>query len=228
MKLAVLLFLVAFVLEVQASFFRKCFRCRKRKPSYSGGDALMISTVDVNERTTLSGSPDSGIISDDVMPDGSEDNNTGLIRSDRTGQEESEKDIILAENLRRRQLARTGKQGCVTTKRNGALVLRDTSNSAPAVQLEDAGTVVPSVPKKIVVPGVEDAVLKKLEALINSGKYGEVIKLADGMDKDEFLKHLCQVVTNLDQFKSLFGYLEQRGIRFQVFLHTGTWCWLGR
>ena len=30
------------------------------------------------------------------------------------------------------------------------------------------------------------------------------------MGKDKFLKHLCQVVTNLDQFKGLFGYLEQR------------------
>ena len=153
MKLAALLFLVAFVLEVQASFFRKCFRCRKRKPSYSDGDALMISSAVVNERTALNGDPDSGGISDDVMPEESEDSNTGLIRSDRTGQAESENDITLAENPRRRQLTRTGKQGYVTTKRNSALVLSDTSNSAPAVQLGGAGTVVPSVPEKSLVPG---------------------------------------------------------------------------
>ena len=52
--------------------------------------------------------------------------------------------------------------------------------------------------------------LKKLEALINSGKYEEVIKLADEHDRDEFLKYLCQVVTTLDQFKGLYEYLKQR------------------
>ena len=210
MKLAALLFLVAFVLEVQASFFRKCCRCRKRKPSYSDGDELMISSTVVNERTALNGDPDSEGIPDDVMPEESEDSATGLIRSDRTGQAESEKDTTLAENPKPKQLTRTGKQGCVTTKRNSALVLSDTSNSAPAVQLGDAGTVVPSVPEKSLVPGVEDAVLKKLEALINSGKYEEVIKFGDGMGREEFLKHLCQVVTTLDQFKGLYKYLKQR------------------
>ena len=146
------------------------------------------------------------------MPEESEDSNTGSIRSDRTGQAESENDVTLAENPRQRQLTRTGKQRRVTTKRNSALVLSDTSNSAPAVQLEGAGTVVPSVPEKSLVPGAEDAVLKKLEALINSGKYEEVTKLADGIGREEFLKHLCQAVTNLDQFKGLFRYLKQRGM----------------
>ena len=210
MKLAVLLFLVAFVLEVQASFFRKCCRCRKRKTSYSDGDVVMISSAVVNERTALNGVPDSGGISDDVIPDGCEDSNIGSIRSDRTGQAESENDITLAEDPRRRQQTRTGQQGCVTTKRNGALVLRDTSNSAPAVQIGGTGTVVPNVPKKSLVPGVEDAVLKKLGALINRGKYEEVIKFADSIDRDEFLMYVCLVVTTIDHFKGLFGHLEQR------------------
>ena len=53
---------------------------------------------------------------------------------------------------------------------------------------------------------------RNLRALINSGKYEEVIKFGDGMGREEFLKHLYQVVTNLDQFKSLFGYLRQKGM----------------
>ena len=210
MNFTALLFLVTFVLKVEASFLRKCFRCRERNPSYSNGDELMISSAVVNEKITLNGNPDSRIIPDDVIPEESEDSDTGLIRSDRRGQAESENDIILTENLRRRQLTRTWRQGCVITKRNRAFALSDTSNSAPAVQLEDAGTVVPSVPEKILVPGVEDAVLKKLEALINSKRYEEVIKLADDMNREEFLRCLCQVVTGLDHFKGLLGYLKQR------------------
>ena len=58
--------------------------------------------------------------------------------------------------------------------------------------------------------GVEPDMLKKFGVLMNSGKYDEVIKLGDGMDKDEFLRYVCQVVTSLDQFKGLYGYLKQR------------------
>ena len=32
------------------------------------------------------------------------------------------------------------------------------------------------------------------------------------MDKNEFLRCLCQAVTTLDQFKGLYEYLEQRGM----------------
>ena len=45
---------------------------------------------------------------------------------------------------------------------------------------------VPNVPEKSLVPVVEDAVLKKLEALINRGKYEEVTKFGDGMGKKSF------------------------------------------
>ena len=91
MKFAALLFLVAFMLEVQASFFRKCCRCRKRNPSYSDSDELMISSNVVNERTALNGDPDSEKISKDVRSEESEDSATGLIRSDRRGQENPRK-----------------------------------------------------------------------------------------------------------------------------------------
>ena len=67
--------------------------------------------------------------------------------------------------------------------KTNALILRDTSNSAPIVQLEGAGTGVPSVSEKSLVPVVEDAVPKELAALINSGDYEGVIKLGNKMEQ---------------------------------------------
>ena len=60
------------------------------------------------------------------------------------------------------------------------------------------------------IPKIDTLTLEKLKEFISKEQYDEVIKLADGMDKNEFLKYLCQVVTTLDQFKGLYGYLKQR------------------
>ena len=67
-----------------------------------------------------------------------------------------------------------------------------------------------SVPEESLIPGMDASIFKKLKGFINKGQYDEVISLAEGMDKEEFLKYLCQVVTTLDQFEGLYGYLKQR------------------
>ena len=88
--------------------------------------------------------------------------------------------------------------------KTSALILSDTTNSAPAVQLKEQGILVESVPEKNLIPEIDTLTLEKLKEFISKEQYDEVIKLADGMDKDEFLKYLCQVVTTLDQFKGLY------------------------
>ena len=93
--------------------------------------------------------------------------------------------------------------------KTSALILSDTTNSAPAVQLKEQGILVESVPGENLIPEIDTLTLEKLKEFISKEQYDEVIKLADGMDKDEFLRYLCQVVTNLDQFKGLYEYLKQ-------------------
>ena len=94
--------------------------------------------------------------------------------------------------------------------KTSALILSDTTNSAPAVQLKEQGILVESVPEENLIPEIDTLTLEKLKEFISKEQYDEVIKLADGMDKDKFLKYLCQVVTTLDQFKGLYEYLKQR------------------
>ena len=94
--------------------------------------------------------------------------------------------------------------------KTSALILSDTTNSAPIVQLKEQGILVESVPEESLIPEIDTLTLEKLKEFISKEQYDEVIKLADGMDKDEFMKHLCQVVTTLDQFKGLYEYLKQR------------------
>ena len=116
------------------------------QPSHSS-DELMLSIAVISERTALNSDPDSSIIPEDVMLEESEHSNTGSTRPDRTGQAKFEDDVTLAENLRQRQLIGTGKQGRVGREET-VFSFSDTSYSAPAVQLEDAETVVPSVPER--------------------------------------------------------------------------------
>ena len=51
---------------------------------------------------------------------------------------------------------------------------------------------------------------KKFRELINKEQYEEIAELGEGMSDKELLKCLCQVVTSLDHFKGLYGYLKQR------------------
>ena len=66
------------------------------------------------------------------------------------------------------------------------------------------------VPEEDLIPKMDTSILEKLKGFVCKRQYDEVIKLADGMDKDEFLRYLCQVVTTLDQFKGLYECLKQR------------------
>ena len=85
----------------------------------------------------------------------------------------------------------------------------DTTNTAPAVQLKDQGTLVQSVPEESQVAGRDEQV-KRFEELINKKQYKEIAELGKEMNDEELLKCLCQVVTNLDHFKGLYEYLKQR------------------
>ena len=93
-----------------------------------------------------------------------------------------------------------------------ALILSDTTNSAPAVQLKEQDILVESVPEENLLPEMDALTLEKLKGFVGKRQYDEVAKLADGMDKDEFLRYLCQVVTTLELIKGLFGYLKQRDV----------------
>ena len=55
-----------------------------------------------------------------------------------------------------------------------------------------------------------DEQTKRFEELINKEQYKEIAELGKEMSDEELLKCLCQVVTNLDHFKGLYGYLKQR------------------
>ena len=88
-------------------------------------------------------------------------------------------------------------------------LLVDTTNTAPAVQLKDQGILVQSVPEESQVSG-RDEQTKKFEELINKGQYKEIAELGEKMSDKELLKCLCQVVTSLDHFNGLYGYLKQR------------------
>ena len=55
-----------------------------------------------------------------------------------------------------------------------------------------------------------DEQIKKFEELINQKQYKEIAELGKGMSDNELLKCLCQVVTNLGQFKGLHACLKQR------------------
>ena len=68
---------------------------------------------------------------------------------------------------------------------------------------------VESVLEENLIPEIDTLTLEKLKEFVSKEQYDEVIKLADGMDKNKFLRYLCQVVTTLDQFKGLYEYLKQ-------------------
>ena len=87
----------------------------------------------------------------------------------------------------------------------------DTTNNAPTVQLKDQGILVQSVPEESQVSG-RDEQTEKFKELINRKQYEEIIKLGNEMNNEELLKYLCQVVTTLDHFKGLYGYLKQRNM----------------
>ena len=94
-------------------------------------------------------------------------------------------------------------------KRKPAPVLVDTTNTAPAVQLKDQDILVQSVPEESQV-SERDEQTKKFEELISQGQYKEITELGKEMTDKELLKCLCQVVTRLEHFKGLFGYLKRR------------------
>ena len=97
------------------------------------------------------------------------------------------------------------------SKPKPASVLVDTTNIAPAVQLKDQGILVQSVPEESQV-SERDEQTKRFGELISKEQYEEIAELGKKMSDKELLKCLCQVVTNLDHFKGLFGYLEQRNM----------------
>ena len=100
---------------------------------------------------------------------------------------------------------------CSSPSLNQLSLLVDTTNTAPAVQLKDQGILVQSVPEESQV-SERDEQTKKFEELINKKQYKEIAELGKGMSDEELLKCLCQVVTTLDQFKGLYGYLKQRNM----------------
>ena len=105
--------------------------------------------------------------------------------------------------------------------KTSALILSDTTNSAPAVQLKEQDITVESVPEASLISEIDTLTLEKLKEFISKGQYNEVIKLGEEMSKDKFLKHLCQVVTTLDQFKGLYEHLKQREMVPDFLAHGG-------
>ena len=92
-----------------------------------------------------------------------------------------------------------------------AFLLLGTTNTAPAVQLKDQGILVQSIPKERQVAG-RDGQTKRFEELIKKRRYNEIAKLGNGMNDEELLKCLCQVVTSLDHFRGLYEYMEDRNL----------------
>ena len=134
-------------------------------------------------------------------------------KNKRKKNDKSKKVSILSDNSTGRGDAVTLPSSLVlkSKKPKPASLLMDTTNSAPAVQLKDQGILVQSVPEESQVSG-RDEQTKKFEELINKGQYEEIAELGKEMNDEELLKCLCQVVTSLDHFKGLYGYLKQRNM----------------
>ena len=112
------------------------------------------------------------------------------------------------------------------SKPKPASLLADTTNTAPAVQLKDRGILMQGIPEEGQISG-KDGQTKRFEELISKKQYEEMAKLGDEMGDKELLKYLCQVVTTLDHFKGLFGYLEQRNM-VPSFLAHGKMVLIGK
>ena len=65
--------------------------------------------------------------------------------------------------------------------KTSALILSDTTNSAPAVQLKEQDILVQSVPKKNLIPKIDTLTFEKLNEFIGKKQYDEATKLADGV-----------------------------------------------
>ena len=70
--------------------------------------------------------------------------------------------------------------------KTSALILSDTTNSAPIVQLKEQGTLAESVPEKNLVPEIDTLTFEMLKEFISKEQYNEVIKLGDGRTRTSF------------------------------------------
>ena len=52
----------------------------------------------------------------------------------------------------------------------------------------------------------------QFKTLIDKGKYIELASLGEGMKNDEFLKHLCPIMTTLNHYEGLVECLKNRGM----------------
>ena len=55
-----------------------------------------------------------------------------------------------------------------------------------------------------------EQVFEQFQALIVKEQYGEIAKLGGGMPDEDFLKHICLIMTTLEHCKGLFEYLKCR------------------
>ena len=124
--------------------------------------------------------------------------------------DKNEQVLILSDSSTGRGDAVTLPSSSVSKSRSKpASLLVDTTNTAPAVQLKEQSILVQSIPEESQV-SEKDEQTKKFEELVSNNQYKEVAELGEKMSDEKLLKCLCQVVTNLDQFKGLYEYLKQR------------------
>lgn len=64
-----------------------------------------------------------------------------------------------------------------------------------------------------------EQVFEQFQALIVKEQYGEIAKLGGGMTDEEFLKHICLIMTTLEHCNGLFEYLQCRGMIPGLLMH---------
>ena len=65
-------------------------------------------------------------------------------------------------------------------------------------------------PQNQLHPQVSEQVAEKFKALMSERRYGEVVELGNGMEKDVLAKHLYPLMTTTEHCKYLNGYLNSR------------------
>ena len=94
-------------------------------------------------------------------------------------------------------------------KRKPASLSVDTTNNVEPVQPKGHGIVVRDFSWKYPFLQTKWQGPEDFQELLGAGKYGTIIKIGKSMKDDEFLMHLCPVITTLDHFKGLLEYLKQ-------------------
>ena len=74
-------------------------------------------------------------------------------------------------------------------------------------------------PQKQLTPQGGEHVHKQLEALMNEGRYEEVIEISDSLEKDERERHLFPLITTIEQCQYFIGYLESRDMLPSFLVH---------